>query len=304
MVAQTLILDFENSTNIRNFILTSKRNQAIGNPILYRSVLLGHIRDIQMFNFFARSIAREHALYVRAIELPDSFPISTTPLDTVDATSLLGRLPNLKTLTISASSISRNTAHVTSQTPDTVTTPAFSTFWTPAMFENVPFKLDQLVGAFTNPKVCAALFATQPVIRGWATKGGIPAQLFDWTTPSLKQICIDLSPHLQQSWMGNSIPLAELPFRSRIRKLVVRGTGGCGAPGVHGSSYFNEYDLASLENVTTLSVAMLKAPNMTQYEMLTRIMKSTPKLTRLTFWTFGIDAIAVGAERQRYMVSR
>lgn len=89
--------------------------------------------------------------------------------------------------------------------------------------------------------------------------------------------------------------MEDLPFRARIRELVIHGTGA--------TDVFHGRGLLTFVNISSLSITMLKSPHMTQYDMLDRVIKSAPKLEHLTFRTLGVGAAAIGAERQKYVVS-
>lgn len=301
-----LMFDFEPATNIKNFILTCKRAQVIGDPFLYRSVLLGRISDIESFTFFGRSIREGKAHFVKTLEIPDSFPIQTSSTDALMGQSFLGSLINLRELIIlqqceipfflidhPPSTAAPMTLHI-NQSSTIIITPPNTTFWTAAMFENLPFQLKDLVGTFSNPKTSSALFGAQSSIRRWASIGDLPKQMLKWAVPALQAISFVVGSSIHGSSMQETMSIADLPFCSRLQELGIRGIGR--------SDLIGDAGLLSFAKITSLSIEMWKCPEVTQEGMLTDIMKCAPELSHLTFKTIGNGAKVTGARRQKIMV--
>lgn len=305
IIAEMLVLDFEPATNIKSFILTCKRAQEIGDRLLYRSVLLGRMSDIECFTFFARLITKGKARFVKTLEIPDSFPIQTSSLHALMGQSFLKSLFNLEELIILQQceipffhmdlplSVAAPVVVHANQS-STIFTPPNTTFWSPSMFTELPFQLEQLVGTFSNPETTAALFSAQPLIRRWASTGDLPMQMLEWTMPALKAICFTVGSLIHNSSIRETMSIADMPSRSKLERLSVRG--------LEKADLIGDAGLLSFSNVTTLSIEMLKFPNMSQHGMLTDIMKYAPKLSHLTFMTLGKGVRATGVRRQNQMV--
>lgn len=258
-IGRILMFDSRTSADLKNFMISCKDAHVIGDPILFRRVLLGNETEIRNFAEWAGVLIQRKADLIYEIGLPDSFETDPTVEDTGLGQLLLASLPNLKEISI----ISKRS------TP--------GTFWTPSMFKDLPFRLERLVGVFSNPDSTKALLAAQPHIRSWkAVNYDLPRYIQDCRPPNLEAVCFSVTAVTTRK-IACSMPLEDKALRSHLIKVVIRGN-------------INRDVIDSLLSYTalrSLSICMPNEPTDTQTNLLRRIGINVPTLVHLTVWTFG-----------------
>lgn len=253
-------------------MLICKGANTIGDPILYRSVRLDEQTNFGLFATTANIIIHRKAALVIAIALPDSFD-DWKEKDTELGRMLLMSLINLKELSINLGDqrqrlgIRRFRRHK-----------ATPTFWSPTMVTGLPFELVRFSGAFSDPASTKALFASQGYIRRWkAIDYGLPLFVEEWELSRLTGLCFSIAP-LSKLTLACSIPMQREFPKSKLTRIVVR-SGRTGADII--------CNLSSYPSLESLSICMPHRSNISQTDILLRIIASAPALQRLTFWTFG-----------------
>lgn len=269
----TMVLRDLGASHLIQFMLACRTTNIIGQPVLYREVRLGGKTDFANFKASIELIIAEKSPLIFEIEVPDTFRGRIGREDTALGRLLMERLVNLKQLSVvSGSSASRHRMayrnnHQMSR----------STFWRPEMFMNVAFKLERIIGAFSELASFQSLLANQPHIRSWMILSHhIPRLTQEWHPPSLQTLCFSVTSSSTPDVVC-TMPLRNAAFRSGITRITIRG--------IVRSTIFEV--LSSFENLGSLSISTCWKSELSDCDMLARIWASVPTLSHLVLRTSG-----------------